>query len=251
MAILTSFVHIRDEKNTGDMASCPADYFDIPGRIYNYSDDLPDGVTIFGGGTMVNWLHQKPKLPNGPKILWGAGSSRHGETEPWPDPEGFELIGTREWTPEREKAGKWAPCVSCMSPLFDREYEITRERVAFVNASVGIRLRYPAVYDLDVPLMANDQPMADVIQFLGSAETVVTNSYHGCWFGLLLGKRIVCYPYSSKFFNFKYPIEYASGNDVWEKEKRASIYPEALAESRESTIIFSQKVRSIIGDSRY
>lgn len=221
---MTSFVHIRDEKNTGDMASCPADYFDIPGRVYNYSDDLPNGVTVFGGGTMVNWLNSRPVLPNGPLVLWGAGSSRHGKTEPWPDPEGFELIGTREWTPEREKAGRWAPCVSCMSPLFDEEYEITRERVAFVNASVGIRLRYPAVYDLDVPLMANDQPMADIISFLGSAETVVTNSYHGMAWASWLGRKVEVHGYSSKFHRFN----------------------PSLDESRGATVEFAERVRNVI-----
>lgn len=222
---MTNFVHIRDEKNTGDMASCPADYLDISGRVYNYSDDLPDGVTVFGGGTMVNWLNQGPKLPNGPKIVWGAGSSRHGETEPWPDPEGFDLIGTREWTPEREKAGLWAPCASCMSPLFDKEYEITRDRVAFVNAADGIRSRYPAIYSLDIPMMTNDRPMAQIVAFLGSAETVVTNSYHGMAWASWLGRKVEVHGYSSKFHRFN----------------------PSLDESRGATMKFYERVRAVVG----
>lgn len=198
---MITFSHIRDESNAGDMASCPAQYFDF-GRhvVQNYSDPIPEGATvIFGGGCMVNWLNQRPRLPKGPKVIWGAGSSRHGVTEPWADPKGFALIGTREWTPEREKAGLYAPCPSCMSPLFDVKHSVTRDRVAFVNASGSIRRRYPAVYGMGLAMLDNAAPMAEIIAFLGSAETVVTNSYHGALWSHWLGRKVEIHGYSSKF----------------------------------------------------
>lgn len=205
------FAHIIDDKNTGDLMSGPYRWFDFPAHeAFNYSAPVPDdgALTVFGGGTMVNWLtNQRPDdLPRGPKVVWGAGSSRHGEVDPWPDPSGFDLIGTREWTAEREAAGLWAPCPSCMSPLLDQDYEITRAKVAFVNASDGIRSRYPAVYGLDVPMMGNDRPMSEIIAFLGSAETVVTNSYHGLAWSSWLGRNIEVHGYSSKFHRFPYLI---------------------------------------------
>lgn len=207
---MISFVHIRDPRNTGDMVSCAASYFDFGDNIeiLNYSDPVPDGgVVIYGGGCMINWLNNRQALPEATRIIWGAGSSRHGETEPWPDPEGFDLIGTREWTPEREAAGLWAPCVSCVSPLFDREYPITRTAVAFVNASDGIRSRYPMAYNTGLPTMDNSAPMEEIIAFLGSAETVVTNSYHGAVWAQWLGRKVELCGYSSKFHRINPSLE--------------------------------------------
>jgi len=247
---MISFIHIRDDTNAGDMASEPSQYFystDFPDKnVLNFSCSVPDGVTVYGGGTMVNWLNAKPALPDGPRIIWGAGSSRHGETEPWPDPEGFALIGTREWSPEREAAGLYAPCASCMSPLFDKEYSVSREAVAFVNANDSIRGRYPAAYRLDMPTMNNSGGMAEILEFLGSAEVVHTNSYHGCWFALLLGRKVVCYPYSSKFYGFKYPINYAGCSEDISALSSGGAFSEALDESRAYTTMFFDRVMEIL-----
>lgn len=228
---MISFVHIRDHRNTGDMASCPAEYFDFGTdqiEVLNYSDQVryDSEVQIYGGGTMVNWLNSHRPSEITPKIIWGAGSSRHGQTDPWPDPEGFDLIGTREWTPEREKSGKWAPCPSCMSPLLDREYEITRERVAFVNASASIQSRYPAAYGTDLPTLDNSAPIDEIMAFLASAETVVTNSYHGAVWSQWLGRKVEVHGYSSKFHRFNPSLE----------------------ESRAATRRFYERVLELIGE---
>lgn len=235
---MTTFVHIRDEQNVGDMASCPQAYFDFPGAgVRNYSDPLPEtGPVILGGGTMVNWLRYGPKLPQGPKILWGAGSSRHGETEPWPDPEGFDLIGTREWSPGR--VDRYAPCASCMSAMFDVEHGVTQEAVAFVNANPSIRARYPAAYNTGLPTMDNSRPMAEIVAFLASAETVVTNSYHGVLWATWLGKRVDCRPYSSKFFNLRHEVGYEAPGEA---------HPDALAIARNDTRAFYERVVELIG----
>lgn len=199
---MITFVHIRDANNAGDMASCPADYLDFGPdvRVQNYSDPVAaTDMVVYGGGTMVNWLNGRRDLPACRKAIWGAGSSRHGEIEPWPDPPGFDLVGTREWSPDREAAGKWAPCVSCLSPLFDREYAVTRAAVAFVNASASIRARYPAAYGTGLPTLDNTAGMADIVAFLGSARRVTTNSYHGALWAGWLGREVEILGYSSKF----------------------------------------------------
>jgi hypothetical protein len=204
------FAHIRNTKNAGDLASCPVQYFDWPAHVVlNYSDPAPAcDLVIYGGGTMVNWLaRHRGELPKAKRAIWGAGSSRHGMTEPWPDPAGFDLIGTREWTEEREAAGEWAPCVSCMSPLLDERYEIARAKVAFVNASANIRARTPAAYGTGLPTMDNGAPMAEIMAFLGSAETVVTNSYHGMAWASWLGRKVEVLGYSSKFHRFNPSLE--------------------------------------------
>ncbi len=246
------FSHIRNTPNTGDFASCPAQWFDFPEhRVENYDEPIQDAsAIIYGGGTMNNWLRgQTP--PKVPCIAWGIGSSRHGEMEPWPDPHGFALVGVREWSEDRERAGLWAPCASCMSPLFDGTWPIKHEAVLFVNASPSITERHGAAVG-GLPVMENDRPMAEIVAFLGSAEVVVTNSYHGVVWATLLRRRVVCLPYSSKFYNFRHPPAYSRdrGLDWREVAKEALVYPAALAECRAASRAFYERVMETLGERR-
>ncbi len=243
------FSHIRNTPNSGDFASCPAQWFDFPEhRVQNYDEPigLPTAV-IYGGGTMNNWLAHQAMSASTTRIAWGIGSSRHGDTEPWPDPHGFALVGVREWSEDRERAGLWAPCASCMSPLFDVEYLVEREAVLFVNANEGIRTRYPVAVGLQ-PFMKNDRPMDEIVPFLGSAEVIVTDSYHGIYWGTLLGRKVVAVPYSSKFYGFRYPPAYSRNHGLdWRAEALgARVYPDALEECRSATRAFYKRALGAI-----
>jgi hypothetical protein len=244
---LIRFVHIRNTRNTGDRASCPDVWFDfgLDVEVLNYSDPVPDGGTVvYGGGTLINWLAtRRGPLPRARHVIWGAGSSRSGMTAPWPDPEGFDLVGIRDWSVEREAMGRYAPCVSCMSPLFDRDRPVTREAVAFVNADPS--KRRPVV---NLPTMDNTAPMERIVEFLASAEVVVTNSYHGVYWATLLGRHVVCVPYSSKFHGFRHPPTMSRDGADWRgKARTAPAYPEALESSRAATRAFHARVMEVIG----
>lgn len=243
------FVHILDKPNTGDRVSGPYWYFDFPEhRVFDLMD-RHDGasVVVYGGGALGNWFHgrQPYQYPKDARaVLWGVGTSRHGQLEPPPfDTDRFALIGLREYG----LSDIWAPCASCMSDLFDRDYEITREAVRFDNADPSIQARYPMACDL--PVMDNTASFDEIVAFLGSAEVVVTHSYHACFWALLLGRKVVCAPYSSKFHWFKHPPAYSSqgGLDWREKAREAQVYPEALAECREASRAFYERVMEELG----
>ncbi len=249
------FSHIRNTPNSGDFASCPAQWFDFPDhRVQNYDEPIGNATAvIYGGGTMNNWLRGQTS-PKVPSIAWGIGSSRHGDTDPWPDPHGFDLVGVREWSEDRERAGLWAPCASCMSPLFDVDYldsPVQREAVLFVNASPVMKERFPVAVG-GLPMMENDRPMAEIVAFLGSAQTVVTNSYHGIFWATLLGRKVVAVSYSSKFYGFRHPPAYSrnGGLDWRERAEEAQVYPDALAECRMATRAFHRRVMDVIGERR-
>ena len=243
------FSHIRDTDNTGDTASCPAQWFDFPEhRVVNYDAPVSDcDAIVYGGGTMNNWLQGRQDLPltARARIAWGIGSSRHGEKEPWPDPD-FDLVGVREYTKEREADGCYVPCVSCMSPLFDVDYPMTSEAVIFHNASDSIKSRYPITVG-GLPTMNNEQSLENIIAFLGSAETIITNSYHGIFWGKLLNRMVVCVPYSSKFYGFKYTPAYSDNGGLDWRGKEHQMDPNALEDSRAVNMLFYNKVLEITG----
>ncbi len=242
---MITFVHITDTGNVGDLASGPYNWFDFgEHRVVNHSDEIPPSrAVIYGGGTLTGWLRGRT-LPDAKRIAWGIGSTRHGQTEPWPDPEGFDLVGVREWSPERE--GGYVPCASCMSPLFDESYPVTRDAVLFVNA--GIQSRYPVAVG-GLPTMDNTRPLEEIIPFLASAETVVTDSYHGAYWATLLCRRVVCLPYSSKFHGFKFPPVYSAnrGLDWRAREVKAWVYTDALEDCRAVNRAFYERVMELIG----
>ena len=238
------FSHILNADNTGDEMSGPYRWFEFGRHVaLNYSTPLPPetSAVIYGGGTMTNWLRGRT-LPTVPRIGWGIGSSRHGETEPWPDVPGLVLAGYREWAPERDS--QWVPCASCMSPLLDSPPEPTQPAVLFVNPA--IEGRYPVTVG-NLPRMENTRPMAEIIAFLASGETVVTNSYHGVYWATLLGRKVVALPYSSKFYGLRHPPAYSRDRGLDWHRHQPKVYPDALAECRTRNMDFYGRVRAAIG----
>lgn len=250
---MITFVHVSNTANTGDLMSTPRHWFDWPGvfRVMDFRampEKLP-GAVIVGGGALTGWIAQGglSHLAR-PKIAWGVGSTRHGEVLPWPDAAlaagGLDLIGVREWSPEREAAGRWVPCASCMSDLFDDPPAPVRDVVRFLNADPRVRRKYPLGFD-DLPTMFNTAPFADIVAFLASASLVVTDSYHGLYWATLLGRGVVCQPYSSKFYGFKHPPTLIEPGQARLPDS-VPVYPDALAVCRAANRHFYQRVRVIL-----
>ena len=118
----------------------------------------------------------------GPRILWGAGLNSKDVSVDSYDAKypsylnRFHLVGVRDWDTEF----RWVPCASCMHPAFDKEYEIKNEFVWFEHKKRLIDNKW---FDIKpAPRMLNTgQNIEQIIEFLGSAETVFTNSYHGVY----------------------------------------------------------------------
>ena len=238
------FAHIVATRNTGDLVSGPYRYLDFPPhRVVDYGAPLPAcGAVVYGGGALAGWLRNRPPIAGARRIVWGAGSTRRGTEAPWPDPLGYDLVGIRDWSADREAAGRYVPCVSCLSPVLDTDRPVEREAVLFVNADLT-KPRPPVA----LPVLDNTAPLAEIAAFLASAAVVVTNSYHGAYWATLLGRRVVCVPYSSKFHGFKFPPALsADGVDWRDRAKEARAYPEALEDCRRLNRAFHRRVMDIV-----
>jgi hypothetical protein len=150
----------------------------------------------------------------------------------------MDLVGARELGRD---GAVYAPCVSCMHPIFDRAFEPRHPAVFFYNADR--KIARPAVEGL--PERKNIASFEETIAFLASGDTVVTNSFHGVYWATLLNRKVVCLPYSSKFFGFRFPPTYAAPETALEAIKGAVAYPQALEDCRRETLAFKDRVMDL------
>lgn len=238
------FGHHIDTRNVGDRCSGPYRYFSFGRRqtsVVQFGGRMPFADTvIFGGGAIGNGLGQMALATRARvRIAWGVGMTRHGVRHSGPAPTNLDLYGSREWG---QQNAIYVPCVSCMSPLFDRPWEIRHDAVLYVNADQAIQDRYP-VLRADLPLGDNHTDFGAAVKFLGSGETVFTNSYHGAFWAQLLGRKVVLVnPYSSKFHGFKFAPEICMDEDWAGAQRRARVFPEALSDARAANMVFHAMV---------
>lgn len=187
----------------------------------------------------------------GPRILWGAGHNSRDTNEDsytvnYPAYlNQFHLVGVRDWDTDY----RWVPCASCMHPAFDKEYEIKNEIVWFEHKKKMIDGKW--IDTIPAPRMVNvGQNMEQVIEFLGSGETVVTNSYHGVYWATLLNRKVVCIPWGSKFGMFKHPPTMATQSNWQDKVGLAVSYKSALNECRNANQEFYNDVLNLIEEMK-
>jgi exopolysaccharide biosynthesis predicted pyruvyltransferase EpsI len=90
-----------------------------------------------------------------------------------------------------------------------------------------------------------------VIRFLASGKVVVTNSYHGAYWAILLGCRVCLYhAFSIKFKKMKHQpgfitIDATSDEAVEDAINNAITYPNAYDECLQANIDFEMKVNNL------
>lgn len=242
------FQHIRNTKNIGDFSCSPYDYFDWPHASAKdiRTPSTPYNASIIGGGKIFGGLAGAPGINRIGKplhIAWGVGTR---QTLPfslkyWRARKIFDLIGSRDWGDTRYE---FAPCVSCMSPLFSEKIEIVHNVVFYMHGNThkqGIKI--PNF----IPSMSNTSgTLEEAIKFIGSGQTVVSNSYHGTYWALLLGRRVICVPFSNKFNSYRLPPTYATPTSWRDKIDDATSQPEMLDLCRIATMNFRAKVLELL-----
>ncbi|WP_307138173.1 hypothetical protein [Pseudoroseomonas cervicalis] len=222
-------------------------------------NDVYDRATtvIVGGGGLLEMPKFEESLSKITRekskvILWGCGHNAV-KLESWAGlrktytfkPEDYALAGTRD----DGVSSRWVPCVTCMSPLFDRSYEIEHDVVFFANKGMKNNSSF---MPKDIPqgkLLGNMRHGMDkIIAFLGSAETVVTSSFHGAYWATLLGRKVVAIPTSSKFYGLRHAVPLCHPLDWQRAMKLARSYPEALGECREANIAFKNDVMKLVNE---
>lgn len=210
-------VHRKPNNNVGDVFSNPSRYFNLGDvnseELLGNISPITNNILVIGGGGLIHKRFSKDiqkLISKNPMhtVLWGIGhnfGARHAEKQGkdvyYPNwIKQCSLVGIRDWI--KGHYDTYLPCVSCMHPAFNINYKVRHDVVYFTHA-YKTRFENPNAY----PHMSNNHMNIDnVIAFLGSANTVVTDSYHGAYWAQLLGKNVQVASWSVKFNHFKYPV---------------------------------------------
>ena len=182
-----------------------------------------------------------------PRIVWGAGhnedTNKRVKRPQWPDwLSNFDLIGVRDYGQPFE----WVPCASCLDTAFDKNYRIKNDIIWYEHKKQLIKSTHFG--SKPIPRYINSGAnMEQTIELLGSANTIITNSYHGAYWGTLLGKKvIVAGPWSSKFHTLKHRVTFINPQDNYEYLLDSiETYPEALQECRDANNNHWQKIQQL------
>lgn len=266
-------LHRVNTKNVGDLMCAPALYFpdlfsdrlEILGfkegehpegkRNWRSRFDVAKAFAVGGGGLLeidffapaLDYLFAN-KRPDQKTILWGAGHNNFALAD-WRKikqtvgPRPFDLTGIRDFNSGHE----WVPCVSCMHEAFDNVPPARHEVVLYAHTGTLNNPRFAERLPKGIPVLDNSAAMAEAVAFLASGDLVLTDSFHGAYWATLLGRRVVAFPSSSKFYSLKHPAPLCDPSD-WERfAPLAKSYPLALHECRKANLDFANRVKELTG----
>lgn len=233
--------NLFDTPNVGDQSCNPVQFLPINARMHPLYGIEPllsqfdeNDTLILGGGAICKkaWGIQTKAR----KVLWGAGYTTRYSNVPIRHPQKYVDTFVAYGTRDDIGVGDYVPCPSCMSRNFDNPPGPEHPIVFYGHAKVK-PLR-PT--DKRIPYLDNAHlDFSEVIQFLASGEHIVTSSYHGMYWGLLLGRRVTVLPFGTKFNHLRWK---ASFETIGQGGKSA---PFALEEARELNLNFLQKLRRL------
>lgn len=259
-------LHRIDPLNVGDLFCAPHNYFkslkntgiDLygysetdPARLENFVERIKENSIIVGGGGLLNRKSFENQLKTleiladrGKKIvIWGAGHNSKNQRDFHKlknyniDIGKFGLAGTRDFS----SPGEYIPCVSCLHPALKEDYGEKNE-IGLLFHNKSLKNKNLIQRFSEYPKFTNNSNIYEMIGFLGSCEHIITNSYHGMYWGMLLNKKVSVIPNSSKFFDFKYSPNFTSFENCLEDFKKAKKYPGILEESIQLNLEFFEKV---------
>jgi hypothetical protein len=164
-----------------------------------------------------------------PRFFWGGGYNGEYNKKlktnfEWPGwMVEFDKIGVRDWGQDLP----WTPCASCMHPALRKTHAIKNDIIFFEHKKQLLK-----DFGTDsIPRFINSgSNVEQTIELLGSANIILTNSYHGAYWGTLLKKRVVVVgAWGAKFHAMKHSPYLLDKNELWKEGlEKTEIYDNAL-----------------------
>jgi hypothetical protein len=252
------YIHRHITNNSGDLACGYYQYFLSEFKNYkfvihdvnyiNFGLIEKNDVLIVGGGGLLNNLSEwnyninKAASLSNKAIVWSAGFNSYSNKNVRNiiNISSFKLFAVRDYNYENFRC---VPCASCYLPELNRHYPIKRQIgvIGHKDNQINVPLEIN-----EYEIITNSSPLSDMIEFIGSTEVILTNSYHAAyWSALLQRKCILFITKSEKHKFYRYPPVFYSGN-LEDDISKAKIYVNALKESKALTIDFLNDIKSLI-----
>jgi hypothetical protein len=195
---------------------------------------------------LLKTTYDKIKSAGTFKAIWGAG---HNSKDINPK-KGinypsyllkYNAVGIRDYG----TGYNWVPCASCMHDALTKEYEIKNDVVWFEHKKQLVK----DFGNDSIPRYINSgNNVEHTIELLGSANIILTNSYHGAYWGTLLGKRVVVVDeWSTKFKLLKHQPYFLDKKQDWKEiVDEIPVYTDALEECRTATQKYWNEIKSSV-----
>lgn len=248
--------HIIDRKNLGDRSCCTLSYFPFGSKhfdIRGHPEVFQGKHVIIGGGGLLHKKYEavfkallafrEHQSPDSKLIFWGAGINIHGassvEYPEWLAQ--FDLVGLRDYG----NPYAYVPCASCVNVEFDRpRSSVVHEWVVYEHKNVPIR----SPWFSKVPRLNNcgKLKLGDTLDFLSKGKNIITNSFHGAYWSLLLGRDVWLYkPFSNRFLSFPVRLPAVKDEPIEEYPPTPRI-ADYLTECRQRNHAFALQVRRLL-----
>lgn len=200
------FLHYSDTGNIGDLLCSPRHYFDFV---------CARDTLIAGGGASNNFFSGRARRhSSGVRIAWGIGQSwAFGITPSSLDH--FLKAALRRITYAKASTRDpglasdrlpLVPCVSVFHPV--TELSVGNETGIFLNSSAPVsgeldrsQSAFVSKFGRPAFVATNALSASDFIDAFSRTGTIITNSYHAAYWGLLSGRSVHILGYSTKFTN--------------------------------------------------
>ena len=260
--------HRLETQNSGDINSSPVDFFNFNKKFIKKEitkiegSDFSGSSVIVGGGGLIDHnmffpyidalCQMKLKGEINKLIIWGAGTNAHFDrpncTSLYKNKStnkilklAADLIGVRDQSTEFS----FVPCVSCMHDSFYNflDTKPVCDIVSYEHESIPL----PNISNAQKMRNNETKNMEKILSFLSSAHTVFTNTFHGAYWALLLGRRVVAIPFSTKFES----LSRISGYEIYNKEtsflkNEASLSKKYFYKCTNLNKVFYRRVRDLI-----
>jgi hypothetical protein len=88
---------------------------------------------------------------------------------------------------------------------------------------------------------SNTTNLEELIQFIGSADNIITDSYHTMYWAMLMKKKVIAIPNSSKFYDFKHQPIISNFDEALQYLNKGTTYDGLLQECRDLNHKFAEK----------
>ncbi|SEA10582.1 hypothetical protein SAMN05660420_01228 [Desulfuromusa kysingii] len=233
---ITFIHHNPDRGNIGDYLCSPRHYF----KFHNPIKDLH----IIGGGVFVGLAIDKIRRNNisfEKSVLWGAGQSLRNFNQ---QTKSIDDLPYLDWAIRDKKyvlsEKNFVPCCSCLHQMLETPVS-THKTLLFLNAdpkvtsSATIDFCNQIAMSKGWEILFNNCTETDIVNSLKYCDHIVTNSYHGSYWGLLSGRKVTMMGYSSKFISLLDLFNFSDKNLIQISRGEASTLIEALEEINDET----------------